>query len=125
MENERLITLEEVAERMQVSVPTVRRWIKARKLPATKPSGVYRVRGRDLEEFIETGKAPAPSASGRGVGSEEKPPPVTVHLEAQALHATAGPITVEVGELQRVLRLVEEGQLTTEDAVRQLTSSAA
>lgn len=62
MDDERLRTLEEVAERMRVSVPTVRRWIKAGKLPATKPSGVYRVRERDFEKFVEenTGKAPAP-----------------------------------------------------------------
>ncbi|MDP9484990.1 MAG: helix-turn-helix domain-containing protein [Actinomycetota bacterium] len=65
MDDERLITLEEVAERMRVSVPTVRRWIKAGKLPATKPSGVYRVRGRAFEEFVEkhTGKAQAPPSS--------------------------------------------------------------
>ncbi len=65
MDGERLITLDEVAERMQVSVPTVRRWIKAGKLPATKPGGVYRVRGRDFEEFVEkhTGKAQAPPSS--------------------------------------------------------------
>ncbi len=62
MDDERLITLDEVAERMRVSVPTVRRWIKAGKLTATKPGGVYRVRGRAFEEFVEkhTGKAQAP-----------------------------------------------------------------
>ncbi len=65
MDDERLITLDEVAERMRVSVPTVRRWIKDGKLPATKPGGVYRVRGRAFEEFVEkhTGKAQAPPSS--------------------------------------------------------------
>ncbi len=71
METERLITLDEVSELMQVSVPTVRRWIKAGKLPATKPGGVYRVRGRDFEEFVEkhTGKAqalPSPAEASEG-----------------------------------------------------------
>lgn len=63
MDNERLITLEEVADRMQVSVPTVRRWIKAGKLPATKPGGGYRVRGRDFEEFVEENTGPKAGAS--------------------------------------------------------------
>lgn len=53
MDNEQMLTLPEVAERMQVSIPTVRRWIKTGKLPATKPGGVYRVRGRDLDKFVD------------------------------------------------------------------------
>ncbi len=74
MDGERLITLDEVAERMRVSVPTVRRWIKAGKLPATKPSGVYRVRGRAFEEFVEkhTGKAQAPPSPESEVSEERR-----------------------------------------------------
>ncbi len=74
MDDERLITLDEVAERMRVSVPTVRRWIKAGKLPATKPGGVYRVRGRAFEEFVEkhTGKAAAPPSPEPEVSEERR-----------------------------------------------------
>lgn len=76
MESGRLLTLDEIADRMQVSVPTVRRYIKAGKLPATKPSGVYRVQARDFEDFIERyaagnlAEAPSSRAEGRRVAAE-------------------------------------------------------
>src|SRR5215212_4363833 len=47
-----LLPLPEAAERLGVSVYTVRRWIKDGKLRAFKPGKEYRVREADLEEFL-------------------------------------------------------------------------
>ncbi len=108
MDDERLITLEEVAERMRVSVPTVRRWIKAGKLPATKPSGVYRVRGRAFEEFVEkhTGKAQAPPSSA-------ETPEERRTLAERRLLSPLHPFAVQVeGRTSYWRRLVESGQVS-------------
>lgn len=53
---ERLFSLEEVAERLGVSERTVRRWIKAGDLPAYKPGREYRIKPDDLDEFLEERK---------------------------------------------------------------------
>ena len=53
---ERLYSLEEVAERLGVSERTVRRWVKAGDLPAYKPGREYRIKPADLEEFLEERK---------------------------------------------------------------------
>jgi excisionase family DNA binding protein len=53
---ERLYNLEDVAERLQVSERTVRRWIKLGELPAYKPGREYRIRPGDLEEFLQARK---------------------------------------------------------------------
>jgi len=67
---ERLLSLEDVAERLQVSDQSVRRWIKAGKLAAYKPGLEWRIRPSDLEDFLETHsspkvQAPLPSADQR------------------------------------------------------------
>jgi excisionase family DNA binding protein len=46
--------LQEAADRLGVSVYTVRRWIKDGKLRAFKPGKEYRVREPDFEEFLRT-----------------------------------------------------------------------
>ena len=51
-----LLTLEEAARRLSVSVMTVRRMIRDRELVATKLRGEWRVDPADLEAFIEQGK---------------------------------------------------------------------
>lgn len=43
---------QEVADRLGVSVFTIRRYIRAGKLRAVKLEGVYRVRRRDLAAFL-------------------------------------------------------------------------
>lgn len=53
---ERLYSLEEVAERLGVSERTVRRWVKAGDLPAYKPGREYRIKPVDLDEFLEERK---------------------------------------------------------------------
>ena len=47
-------TVEEVAERLQVSDQTVRRWVKSGKLKAYKPGREWRVKPSDLETFLES-----------------------------------------------------------------------
>jgi excisionase family DNA binding protein len=49
---ERFLSLEDVAARLQVSDQTVRRWIKSGKLTAYKPGLEYRIREADLQEFL-------------------------------------------------------------------------
>ena len=50
---ERLLSLEDVADRLQVSDQSVRRWIKAGKLAAYKPGLEWRISPSDLEDFLE------------------------------------------------------------------------
>jgi excisionase family DNA binding protein len=50
---ERLLTPEQVAERLCLSVLTVRAWLRCGRLPGVKPGGrVWRVREHDLDEYI-------------------------------------------------------------------------
>jgi excisionase family DNA binding protein len=49
---EELLSPQEAAGRLGVSVYTVRRWIKEGKLRAFKPGKEYRLREPDLEEFL-------------------------------------------------------------------------
>jgi excisionase family DNA binding protein len=59
------LKIPEVARRLDVSEPTVRRMVKGGKLPSVFVGGAYRVSEADLEEFLENakvepGKAQAP-----------------------------------------------------------------
>lgn len=50
---ERLLTPDQVAERLSLSVLTVRAWLRSGRLPGVKPGGrVWRVREIDLDEYI-------------------------------------------------------------------------
>ena len=55
-ELERFFTVDEIAERLQVSDQTVRRWVKSGKLAAFKPGKELRIRPRDLKEFLDARK---------------------------------------------------------------------
>jgi excisionase family DNA binding protein len=60
------LKIPEVARRLDVSEPTVRRMVKGGRLPSVFIGGAYRVSEADLEEFLENakvqpGKAQAPS----------------------------------------------------------------
>ena len=55
-ELEKFFTVEELAERLQVSDQTVRRWVKSGKLTAFKPGKELRIRPADLEKFLESRK---------------------------------------------------------------------
>jgi excisionase family DNA binding protein len=45
-------TLEEVANRLKVSVKTVRQWIKTGQLKGIKAGKLWRVRSEDLDAFL-------------------------------------------------------------------------
>ena len=47
-----LLTIPEVASALRVSEKTIRRWIHAEILPAAKLGAQWRVRSRDLQDFI-------------------------------------------------------------------------
>lgn len=70
MSEERFLSLEDVADRLQLSGQTVRRWVKSGKLTAYKPGLEYRIREEDLEEFLRRRavrpKAQAPPPPERG-----------------------------------------------------------
>ncbi len=61
------LSVEEVADKLKVTQETVRRWIRAKKLPVLNlggPRAGYRIRRSDLERFLnerfgEQGKAAA------------------------------------------------------------------
>ena len=65
--NEDWLTVEEIAAKMKVSEETVRRWIRAKKLPVLDlggPRAGYRIKPSDLQTFLanrygEQGKAAA------------------------------------------------------------------
>jgi excisionase family DNA binding protein len=49
------LTVADVAARLKITPTTVLRWIRDRRLPATKPGGDrmgYRIRADDLDRFI-------------------------------------------------------------------------
>ncbi|MFL5658464.1 MAG: helix-turn-helix domain-containing protein, partial [Ktedonobacteraceae bacterium] len=51
---EELLTIEQVAERLQLHPDTIRRYIRERKLPGVRISAtVVRVKKSDLDKFIE------------------------------------------------------------------------
>jgi len=52
------IKLEEAAERLDVSETTVRRYVKAGKIPAFRFDRIYRIIEADLEKFIKERKVP-------------------------------------------------------------------
>ncbi len=54
MEGEKLYTVDQAAERLQVTPATVREWLKAERLKGHKIAGrLWRIREKDLNEFME------------------------------------------------------------------------
>ena len=49
-----LLTVEEVAQYLRVSIYTVREMIKAGKLPGVKIGKAYRVKRADVEKLVDT-----------------------------------------------------------------------
>jgi excisionase family DNA binding protein len=46
------LTLEQIAEELQIHIETVRNWVRDKKLPAYKVGRVYRVKRDDFEKFL-------------------------------------------------------------------------
>ncbi len=62
---DRLLRVEEVAERMQASRHTVRRWLRQGKLRGILPGGNrlgYRIPASELDRFIRSGGKPPEQA---------------------------------------------------------------
>jgi excisionase family DNA binding protein len=51
---EEFLSPQQAGDQLGVSVYTVRRWIQEGRIPAYKPGKEYRIRERDLEEFLRT-----------------------------------------------------------------------
>jgi excisionase family DNA binding protein len=49
----RLLTLAEAAELLQVSIRTLQRMIRSKKLPAFKVGGQWRIRESQLQQWVE------------------------------------------------------------------------
>jgi excisionase family DNA binding protein len=58
--NEKLLTPEQVAERLQVTERTVYSWLRRGKLPALKLGRLWRIRPDDLETFLENARKMPP-----------------------------------------------------------------
>ncbi len=56
MTEERLLTVAEIADLLQVDEQTVRRWIRQGRLPAHNFGGKagYRIQRKDLQAFLDT-----------------------------------------------------------------------
>lgn len=52
----KLLTPEEAAKRLAVSPETVKKWLRTGKLNGVKVSVLWRVREKDLEDFIQIHK---------------------------------------------------------------------
>ncbi len=75
---ERFLSTEEVAERLQVDEQTVRRWIKSGKLEAVKPGREWRIPPTAFEALLESysspkAQAPLPLDSGEERGGYPYP----------------------------------------------------
>lgn len=64
MSQDQLLTLPQVADRLQVSMSTVRRRIAAGELPVVAIGRNYRVRPADLDRYIETHVTAEPGKQG-------------------------------------------------------------
>ncbi|MBV9322816.1 MAG: helix-turn-helix domain-containing protein [Chloroflexi bacterium] len=71
MNDQRLLTVREVAERVRSSPETVRRWIRSGRLRAVRPGGTrlgYRVPESEVQRFIALPTAPEDTRSSPGSG---------------------------------------------------------
>jgi excisionase family DNA binding protein len=67
---DRLLTPEQVADRLSLSVLTVRAWLRSGRLPGVKPGGrVWRVRESDLDAYIRGLSRGDGGSGGDGRGS--------------------------------------------------------
>ena len=54
--SEKLYTVEQVAEQLQVDPESVRIWLRSGKLKGVKVGRLWRIREDDLEEFLRGGE---------------------------------------------------------------------
>lgn len=56
MNDDKMLTVQQVADRIQVNPETVRNWIRNGELDALDIGGEYRIAPSDLEDFIQRRK---------------------------------------------------------------------
>jgi excisionase family DNA binding protein len=76
------LSTQELADRLGVSVFTIRRYIRAGKLPAVKLDGVYRVSREDIAEFLKA----------REIGHERVRPGASEPTTARTAAPAAPPV---------------------------------
>ena len=72
MNEQRLLTVREVAERLRSSPETVRRWLRQGRLRGFRPGGTklaYRVPESELQRFLRVAGEDKESPSGNGGGA--------------------------------------------------------
>ena len=73
MNEQRLLTVREVAERLRSSPEAVRRWLRQGKLRGYRPGGTklgYRVSEAELQRFIASSEVPTNRSLTAGSGGE-------------------------------------------------------
>ena len=131
------LKIPEVARRLDVSEPTVRRMVKGGKLPSVFIGGAYRVNEEDLAEYIERarvipGKAETPSSLESSLLSDlehERRREPKVVTDGAALRG-AGRLRAEgfvlIGEkvLAKILERTERGEISAEEAIGEVHEEA-
>jgi excisionase family DNA binding protein len=121
---ERFLSTEEVAERLQVDEQTVRRWIKSGKLEAVKPGREWRIPPGAFEALLESYSSPkAPShpshAASDKMSDEERrmdsKPPVTVPVEPLELRGE-----LAKADIALILKSVAAGEISVEAGVEEV-----
>lgn len=62
LRDRRFITIQDIAEILGATTPTVRRWVKCDQVPMTKVGNSWIIRTSDYEEWLETKREPSNSA---------------------------------------------------------------
>ena len=56
MQDDRLFTVEQVAEKLSMTVWTIRSWLRTRKLVGSKTGNEWRIAEKDLNAFLQATK---------------------------------------------------------------------
>jgi excisionase family DNA binding protein len=127
------LKIPEVARRLDVSEPTVRRMVKGGKLPSVFVGGAYRVSEKDLEDYLESarvtpGKVQAPlfqeplekeAAARRRIVQGE------AHFQGTGkLEATGKVIRIAGPELRNIIRRAIRGELSEDEAMGEVMDKA-
>lgn len=89
---EQAYTVDQVAERLQVTTKTVRNWIRDEKLRAAKSGRVFRIKESSLQEFLEAYRmfSPARTRSRRRRLRGQGPPVVVDGCKLKAIRKERG-----------------------------------
>lgn len=73
-----VMTVDQVADYLQLNRLTVYRYVREGKIPASKIGKVYRILRADVDRFLESRKMPAARSQPRSEGAEAPARPATV-----------------------------------------------